>query len=164
MDIRLTRNLFTTDSIVDGPNLRTVVWTQGCRHNCIECHNPSTHSFTDGILADADEVLEVMLRQGKDVTFSGGDPMEQALACGYIAEGLKKNGVNIWCYTGYTFEHILTDESKYNFLKYIDVLVDGKFDLQQRNLTLAFRGSNNQRIIDVQKSLKEKKVITHTLN
>lgn len=164
MDIRLAENLFTTDSIVDGPNLRTVIWVQGCRHNCLGCHNPSTHSFEVGFNADADEVYEVAIRQGKSVTFSGGDPMEQAEACGHIAQRLKEKNINIWCYTGYTYEHILTDKHKFNFLKYIDVLVDGKFNLQQCDLTLKFRGSSNQRLIDVQKSLEDNKIVNYKLD
>jgi len=160
MDIKLSReNLFTTESIVDGSNIRTVVWTQGCKHNCEGCHNPSTHSFKSGVLADADEVLEVLVRQGKSVTFSGGDPMEQPEACGYIAKKLREKGFNVWSYTGYTFEQILNDEVKYEFLKHLDVLVDGRFDSEQIDLTLAFRGSSNQRIIDVQKSLKDNKIV-----
>lgn len=164
MEIRLARNI-QTDSIVDGEGIRTVIWTQGCIHNCKGCHNPDTHSFTEGFLIDIDKIKETLnnLEGQTGITFSGGDPMCQPNECAEIAKYAKKIGLNIWCYTGYTYERLLEmskKEKKYmNFLKNIDVLVDGPFILSQKSFDVKFRGSKNQRIIDVVKSLKENKVI-----
>lgn len=158
MEIRLAGNL-QKDSIVDGEGLRTVIWTQGCSHNCLGCHNPETHDFNAGFSVDIEEVKkEIKNLQYQDgITFSGGDPFFQASACAEIAKYAKELGLNIWSYTGYTYEQLL-DISKKNpkileFLKSIDVLVDGRFVLTQKSLNVKFRGSTNQRIIDVKKSL-----------
>jgi len=164
MKIRLATKEIQRDSIVDGEGIRSVIWTQGCVHNCAYCHNPETHSFTDGYLIDVDDIIKkIDLLEGQDgITFSGGDPMEQAEACYYIAKHCKDNGLNIWCYTGYTFEELLERAKIFpyvlKFLNVIDVLVDGKFILEQKSLNIKFRGSKNQRIIDVPKSLVENKV------
>ena len=154
MKIRLASDL-QPDSIVDGPGIRTVVWTQGCSHNCEGCHNPATHDFKGGFSVSTDEVnqeLDTLLGQ-QGITLSGGDPMFQAKACAEIAKHAKEIGLNVWCYTGFTYKDML------ELLKYVDVLVDGKFDIKEFSLNLDFRGSRNQRIIDVQASLKENKVI-----
>ena len=164
MEIRLARDI-QTDSIVDGEGIRTVIWTQGCIHNCKGCHNPDTHSFTEGFLIDIEKVKEALenLKGQSGITFSGGDPMCQPKECAEIAKYAKKIGLNVWCYTGYTYERLIEmskkDKSYKNFLKYIDVLVDGPFILSQKSFDVKFRGSKNQRIIDVVKSLKEDKVI-----
>jgi len=165
MKIKLATETIQTDSIVDGEGIRSVIWTQGCIHNCKGCHNPETHSFLGGISLDVEIVKEKIKRlEGQDgITFSGGDPMEQAEACSEIAEYCQKLGLNVWCYTGYTFEELLK-KAKYipailNFLKNIDVLVDGKFILEQKSYDVIFRGSKNQRLIDVKKSLKNDKTI-----
>lgn len=165
MKIRLARDI-QMDSIVDGEGIRTVIWTQGCKHNCKGCHNPETHSFTDGFLVDVSDVkTQLKNLQGQSgITFSGGDPMFQAKECAEIAKYAKKIGLNVWCYTGFTFEKLMekseTDKSYLEFLKYIDVLVDGPFVLSLKSFDVKFRGSKNQRIIDVAKSLEEKVVIT----
>lgn len=160
MNIRLAGEL-TSDSVVDGPGLRTVIWCQGCTHNCPECHNPATHPVEGGFLKDADtlieEILALELQSG--VTFSGGDPMLQCASCAYIARKLKENKINIWCYTGYTFEELTKMPVARDFLSYIDVLVDGRFVSEQKSYDLVFRGSANQRIIAVPESLREKRVI-----
>ncbi len=160
MKIRLATYL-EPDSIVDGEGIRTVVWTQGCSHNCEGCHNPSTHDFKGGFEVDTDEIINDLnkIEFQRGITFSGGDPMFQAEACNAIAVAAKAKGLNVWCYTGFTFEELLNNLKTLEFLKNIDVLVDGKFILKQRSLNLDFRGSKNQRIIDVPKSLKENKVI-----
>ena len=163
MEIRLAADL-QADSIVDGLGIRTVVWTQGCPHHCMGCHNPNTHSFDEGVLVDIEEVklalLEIPNQDG--ITFSGGDPMCQPEACYELAKFAKKRGLNIWCYTGYTYEQLLQLSIKkpaiLKFLKEIDVLVDGKFILSEKSLNLKFKGSRNQRIIDVPKSLYKKQV------
>ena len=104
MEIRLAADL-QKDSIVDGPGIRTVIWTQGCPHGCLGCHNPSTHDFDGGALVDVDyiksEIDDLVFQSG--ITFSGGDPMCQSAACYEIAKYAKDLGLNIWCYTGFTF-------------------------------------------------------------
>ena len=162
--IRLAADL-TTDSIVDGPGLRAVIWTQGCPHNCPGCHNPETHSFNDGFVIDTSEIKDEIenLTEEEGITFSGGDPMMQVEACIDIAKFAKQRRLNIWCYTGFTFEELLemskSKPSIIEFLKLIDVLVDGKFILREKSLNLKFRGSRNQRIIDVPRSLKTGKIV-----
>ena len=162
--IRLAADL-QSDSIVDGPGLRTVIWTQGCSHNCIGCQNPQTWDFEGGGLVPIPDVLEAIdeLEYQSGITFSGGDPMYQPEACNEIATYCKEKGYNIWVYTGFTFEEIL-EMSKVKpiykeFLLNIDVLVDGRFILEQRDLNLLFRGSRNQRLIDIPRTLKEGKVV-----
>jgi len=160
MKIRLAAPL-QKDSIVDGEGIRTVIWTQGCSHQCKGCHNPSTHSFHQGFLVDIEEVnqqISTLLYQD-GITFSGGDPMFQADACYEIAKYAKSLGLSIWCYTGFTFEELLNMPNCYPFLTMIDVLIDGKFELDKKSLDLLYKGSSNQRIIDVSSSLMEKKVV-----
>jgi len=167
MQIRLAADL-QTDSIVDGKGIRTVIWTQGCSHNCPGCHNPFTHDFCGGDLVELDDVIErIEDLSGQDgVTFSGGDPMFQAKACAILAKKIHELGMNVWAYTGFTFEELLEKGNSdiLDFLNQIDVLIDGKFDISKRNLSLEFRGSSNQRIIDIPKSLKNKEVILFDLN
>ncbi len=159
MKIRLAGPI-QSDSIVDGEGIRTVIWTQGCPHKCVGCHNPETHSFDGGIELDVEDVKKQIdkLEIQDGITFSGGDPMNQVKACLEIAKHCRKKGLNIWCYTGYTFEQLMILGKKnpdiIEFLNLIDVLVDGRFILEERSLNLKFRGSRNQRIIDVKKSLK----------
>lgn len=164
MEIRLARKI-NTDSIVDGEGLRAVIWTQGCAHKCPACHNPDTHSFDGGFVSDIDDLKEEIrnLEYQDGVTFSGGDPFYQPEACACLAEFIHERGMNVWCYTGFTFEQLLeiSKKNKYimNFLNNIDVLVDGPFILEQKSLNLRYKGSLNQRIIDVKESLKKSEVI-----
>ncbi len=164
MQIRLAAYL-QTDSIVDGEGIRTVIWTQGCPHHCLGCHNQETHDVNGGALVDLEEIYDIIDNlEGQDgITFSGGDPFVQPLACATIAKYARKKGYNIWSYTGYTFEELLKDSQKnqeiMDFLNQIDVLVDGRFILSKKDYSLKFAGSSNQRIIDVKESLKQKKVI-----
>lgn len=161
MKIRLADANILTDSIVDGEGLRAVIWAQGCSHNCKGCHNPETHSFDKGVLLEVDELKQMI----KDLTFqdgitlSGGDPFFQAEAMAEIAKYAKELGLNVWAYTGFLFEDLLKNEKTKNLLKYIDVLVDGKFELENKSLNIKFRGSTNQRIINVPKSLKMNKTV-----
>ena len=162
--IRLASDL-QSDSIVDGPGLRTVIWTQGCGHKCPGCQNPQTWDFNGGALVPLDMVYEAIdeLEYQTGITFSGGDPMYQPYACTEIAKYCKDKGYNIWVYTGFTYEELMKmakkDKIYLEFLKYIDVLVDGRFILKERNLNLLFRGSSNQRLIDMPKTLKEDKIV-----
>lgn len=162
MKIRLSGDLLL-DSIVDGQGIRTVIWTQGCIHNCLGCHNPETHSFEGGKLVDIKEIKERISKlEGQDgITFSGGDPMCQPKECAVLAKYAKDLGFNIWCYTGYTYETLLAKEDKdiMDFLKQIDVLVDGPFILKEKSLAVKFRGSKNQRLIDVKESLSSNRTI-----
>lgn len=153
------------DSIVDGEGLRTVIWFQGCPHHCPGCHNPSSHDFEGGFKKEISEVIteieNLLIQDG--ITFSGGEPMAQPEALMLIAKSAKGKGLNIWCFTGYTFEQLL-EMSRSNpiyleALNHIDVLVDGKFELSQKSMNLKFKGSANQRTIDVKKTLKKGSVV-----
>lgn len=157
MEIRLAG--LVNDSIVDGPGFRLTVFTQGCPHDCPGCHNPETHDFGGGKMYDVEKVIET-LRENillDGVTFSGGDPFCQSDKCAVIARAAKESGLNVWAYSGWTYEELLenskTDTSIMDLLSYVDVLVDGPFILAQRTLELRFRGSKNQRLIDVPASL-----------
>lgn len=169
MKIRLASTL-QIDSIVDGLGIRTVIWTQGCPHNCLGCHNPSTHSFDDGKLIDIEDIKEELnILSGQDgITFSGGDPMCQPAACYEIAKHAHKIGLNVWCYTGYTYEALLnlgkTKPSIIQFLNEIDVLIDGKFILNEKSYDLKFKGSKNQRIINVRESLNTGQVCLNEID
>lgn len=160
MKIRLASTL-QSDSIVDGEGIRTVVWTQGCPHNCPFCHNPQTHDFKGGFLEDIDTIKEELSKlKGQDgITLSGGDPMVQPLQCLEIAKEAHRLKMNVWCYSGYRFEEIMENNNMKKLLEEVDVLVDGKFLIKERSMDLYYRGSRNQRVIDVKKSLKEGKVV-----
>ncbi|MGM9868972.1 MAG: anaerobic ribonucleoside-triphosphate reductase activating protein [Sodaliphilus sp.] len=138
---------------VDGPGLRTSVYFAGCTHHCPGCHNPQSWDFACGEQISVEALLSTLLEDEAPVTLSGGDPLEQPFAeLLALLKGLKANGVNVWCYTGYTFEQLLHSE-KAPLMEYIDVVVDGPFVMAQRDTSLRFRGSSNQRIIDVGASL-----------
>jgi len=164
MKIRLAAPL-QRNSIVDGEGIRAVIWTQGCIHNCFGCHNPETHDMNGGVLVDIEELKKDIktLSEESGVTFSGGDPFCQVLACYELAKCCHECGLNVWCYTGYTFEKLLEkaefDNDIMNFLSEIDVLIDGPFIMAKKSYDVKFRGSKNQRVIDVKKSLKQGKVI-----
>ena len=138
---------------VDGPGLRTSVYFAGCTHHCPGCHNPQSWDFACGEQIGVEALLATLLADEAPVTLSGGDPLQQPFADMLaLLKGLKANGVNVWCYTGYNYEQLLQSE-KAPLLEYIDVVVDGPFVMAQRDTTLRFRGSANQRIIDVSASL-----------
>lgn len=149
------------DSIVDGEGIRSVIWFQGCSHNCPGCHNPETHDFNAGEIVSLEEMKaqidELEFQAG--VTFSGGDPMMQVEALTELASYVHEKGMNVWVYTGFTFEELMMlAEKNDNYrkaLEEIDVLVDGKFVLELRSFDAQFRGSSNQRILDVKKSLEK---------
>lgn len=164
MKIRLSSPI-SFDSIVDGPGLRMVIWTQGCIHNCKDCHNPQTHGLYDGYEIDTKEIINNMktLRLQKGITLSGGEPFLQPEALEEICRAANKNGLDVWAYTGFTFEQLLDKNNPLYFknlklLKQVDVLVDGKFISEKKDISLRFRGSSNQRIIDVKKTLKNKEI------
>lgn len=164
MTIRLAAPL-QSDSVVDGFGVRTVIWTQGCSHNCPFCQNPQTHDFEGGALFDIEDILEELdnLENQDGITLSGGDPLFQIDAVTIVAKHAKEIGLNVWCYTGFTYEQILKlgeKNHKYlEFLNYLDVLVDGKFDNNKKDLNLLFRGSSNQRLINMPETLKNNRII-----
>lgn len=153
------------ESYVDGPGIRFTVFVQGCPHHCKGCHNPETHDFNGGRLADVDKIFGKIIRDPliKGVTFSGGEPFCQPEPLNYLAGMLKEKGYHVMSYSGYTFEELLKmSEENSNIkglLEKLDILVDGRFELSQRSLELKFKGSRNQRLIDVPKSLKEGRVV-----
>ncbi len=163
MQIRIAGTV--QDSIVDGPGLRYVVFTQGCPHGCEGCHNPETHDFGGGTLTDTDKLYEECVENPLTcgVTFSGGEPFCQAEALAELAVRFKQRGLHLMAYSGWTFEELINiSENKpevRELLQQLDILVDGRFVLKQRSLMLKYRGSDNQRIVDVQRSLKENRVI-----
>lgn len=160
-DIRVAGILH--DSIVDGPGLRLTIFFQGCPRSCEGCHNPESQDFDSGKLSSAEKILEDLdnnpLTQG--VTFSGGEPFSRAEALLPLAAEIKKRKLELAIYTGYTIEEILEDGDKFalDLLGMSDVIIDGPFILEQRSLTLPFRGSHNQRILDSKKSLTNKKAV-----
>lgn len=152
------------ESLVNGPGLRRVFFAQGCKHNCKGCFNTSTHSFAGGELISIDLLIESIKSNPmlKGITFSGGDPFEQAEEFGYMASKIKELGLSIWCYTGYTFEYILNNKENKGWrflLNNIDTLVDGKFEEDKKDDKLKFRGSSNQRIINVKESLRSNSIV-----
>lgn len=149
------------DTTVDGPGFRTTIYCAGCPNHCPGCHNPQSWDIANGHDVDVEEILETILADPfADVTFSGGDPMFQPQGFTELAVAIKERSCkNIWCYTGYLFEQILENPARRALLEQVDVLVDGRFVEALRDEQLRFRGSSNQRIIDVPASLKEGKVV-----
>ncbi len=154
MDIRIAG--LVNDSIVDGPGFRYAIFTQGCPHDCPGCHNPETHSFTGGKCVDTREIIENFRKNPllDGITLTGGDPFCQPAPCAELARAAHESNLNVWAYSGYLFEEILADPAMRAMLEEVDVLVDGPFLLAQRTLSLRFRGSKNQRLIDVRRSLE----------
>lgn len=149
------------DSIVDGPGIRMVLWTQGCEHHCPGCHNPQTHARDGGFLCDVAECI-AQIRQAPlqtGLTLSGGEPFNQAEALIPIVQAAKEKNWNVWAYSGFTFEQIMADPQKRALLEQLDVLVDGRFVEALKDYRLKWKGSKNQRIIDVPASLNQKTVV-----
>lgn len=165
MEIRIAGTV--SESIVDGPGFRYTVFAQGCPHNCPGCHNPQTHDFGGGRTVDTDELFAECVEDplNKGVTFSGGEPFCQAKPLYELGRRFKERGLPLWCYSGWTFEELLGKSEKdgdvANLLSISDVLVDGRFVEERKSLALRFRGSDNQRLIDVPRSLKEGKVVEY---
>ena len=154
-----------SDSIVDGPGIRTCIFCQGCPHHCEGCHNSETWDFGCGTDMDEQTLVEIVRSNPlcRGVTFSGGEPFAQAAGFARLAKLLKDKGYEVASYTGYTFEELLQgSEDQQELLRAIDILIDGPFLLSEKSLEVPFRGSRNQRILDVPKSLKEGKAIETT--
>lgn len=149
------------DSIVDGPGLRLAIFTQGCYHHCPGCHNEQTHDPSGGYEISIDEIQSIFLKSPlyQGVTFSGGEPLLQPESLTVIANFIHQQNKNVWMYSGYTWEEIFSMKKIRpeiaSLIDAVDILVDGLFLLEQCDRTLLFRGSKNQRIIDVQASLQQ---------
>lgn len=152
------------ESLVNGTGIRRVFFSQGCKHNCKGCFNQDTHDFNGGEERGIDDLIKDTLDNPiiKGVTFSGGDPFERAEEFSYMAKEFKKFGLNIWCYSGYTFEEIIEisreNQGFNDLINNIDVLVDGKFIEEEKDEEIKYRGSGNQRIIDVKGSIESDEV------
>lgn len=163
MNIQLMQ--IVEDTTVDGPGWRSSVYCAGCRHACPGCHNPETWPFTAGVSTSVDEIIERLKKTEGNITFSGGDPMYQAEPFTELAQRIVTElHRTIWCYTGFRFEEVSADPVMSRMLPYLEVLVDGPFIEKERNLNLMFRGSNNQRLVDVQQSLKAGRVVEFEWN
>lgn len=157
------------ESFVDGPGIRMSIFTQGCVHNCPYCQNPQTHDFNGGHFITIDEIIHMIdenpLLDG--ITLTGGDPMEQSKELVPLAREIKERGLNLVIYTGYTYERLIEISNEkpefFELLSFADILIDGPFIMSLRSLELKFRGSSNQRIIDVQESLTQGHVVLHKI-
>ena len=154
------------DTTVDGPGFRTAIYAAGCPHKCLGCHNPESWNQGNGHWMTTEEILEkILVDDFADVTFTGGDPIFQTQGFTKLASAIKQHSEkNIWCYTGYTFEQLVRTPQHLQLLKYIDVLVDGKFIEQLKDEQLYFRGSANQRLIDIPASLQRQRTILYPYN
>lgn len=165
--IRMRLYGIVNDSIVDGPGLRYTIFTQGCPHHCIGCHNSRSHDFNGGYIKDIQEILDEIeenpLLDG--VTLSGGEPFCQVEPLIELVKHLKQKKMHIMIYSGYTFEQLMQmNNNVQELLKLCDTLVDGPFVLENRSLSLLYKGSSNQRIIDIQASLKGNQVVLQNIN
>ncbi|RXM77857.1 anaerobic ribonucleoside-triphosphate reductase activating protein [Clostridium tetani] len=161
---------FLDNSLANGKGLRSVLFLSGCNHKCKGCHNLIMQDFKYGDRVKIDEIIDRVRKNIpiiRGVTFSGGEPLEQAEDLARLASMIKKENLNIWCYTGYEFEYILDNMDKINgwknLIQNIDILVDGTFQKDKNKPKLKYKGSSNQRIIDVQKSLIAKKIILYNV-
>ena len=162
------------ESIVDGEGYRFVIFTQGCNHNCPGCHNPQTHDFNGGEEIETQEIIDMIqsnpLLDG--ITLSGGDPLFQAKELMDIVKYCKDNDLTVWIYTGFIFEEFIKfinndkcdkriNQDMIDLIRLADVLVDGKFVSELKTLSCKFRGSSNQRLIDIQKSFLNKDIVEY---
>ena len=166
MENRLNIAGIVNDSIVDGVGLRFVVFVQGCPRKCKGCHNAETQPFIEKTLMTPQEIMQKIdkniLLDG--VTFSGGEPMCQAKNLSVIAKLIKDRGLHLAVYTGYTYDNLINSniEGVKDLLQYVDILIDGEFIEELRDYNLKFRGSSNQRVIDVQESIKQNQMVLVT--
>ena len=164
MKVRLASEL-QPDSIVDGDGVRTVVWFQGCSHNCSGCHNPQSHNFNGGFEVDIEDIFRDIdkLKYQSGITLSGGDPFFQPEAALEITKYAKSRGYNVWSYTGFTYEQLLKMSNEKPIIKdlldNLDVLIDGKFEIDKKSFECKFRGSTNQRVIDLNKTREKGELV-----
>lgn len=167
--LRLRISGIEPESIVDGPGIRMTIFTQGCPHLCPGCHNPQTHDFNGGHWIPISEILEMIEENDllDGITFSGGEPFSQAQALVPLAREIKERGYHLMIYTGYVYEDLMSNSAAtpayLELLSFADLLVDGRFIFEQRTLDVPFKGSANQRIIDVQKSLSAGQAVLASL-
>jgi len=158
------------DSIVDGPGLRCAIYVQGCGFRCEGCHNPGTWDENGGFEMRLDDIISDMrsnpLTDG--LTLTGGEPFDQVAACITLAAAARARSLNVWVYSGSTFEELLekakNDPQTDRLLRLSDVLVDGRFILSKRTLSHKWYGSENQRVIDVQKSLAAESAVLYRVS
>ena len=158
------------ESIVDGPGVRTSIFVQGCLHNCEGCHNQHTHDFNGGYDTETDEIIEKLAKNSlvRGITISGGEPFEQAENLIDLAKKTHEIGKTVIVYSGYTFDELMKNSVKNENIRILlencDILIDGKFILSQKTLELKFRGSKNQRIIDLKQTFLQNKIILADYN
>ena len=154
MEIRLAG--LEPESIVDGPGYRLAVFVQGCPHGCPGCHNPETHDAAGGYRADTGEIVARLGQNPlvRGVTLTGGEPMMQAAALCEVAQAAHAKGMSVWCYTGFALEALVKEHrpDRMRLLGCVDVLVDGPYVERERSLDLLYRGSRNQRLIDMRRT------------
>lgn len=151
------------ESITDGPGIRFVVFCQGCPHRCPDCHNMQTWDFDGGSVVTIDRILEEIDKNPllKGVTFSGGEPMCQAKALKELAKKVRERNLDVVVFTGYRYEELeeMDDVDVNELLDLTDLLIDGRFERDKKDLSLRFRGSSNQRLIDMNKTRKNRKIM-----
>ncbi len=161
MTIRIAGTV--NDSIVDGPGLRYAVFTQGCPYACPGCQNPETHDPNGGRAADTNDLIREMMKNPllDGLTLSGGEPLEQPEACIELAQAARARGLSVWIYSGATYEEIMARPQvpAHALLALCDVLVDGRYVQAQRSLELPFRGSRNQRLVDLNATRAQGQVV-----
>lgn len=155
---------FLNNSLVNGEGIRAVVFVAGCIHNCIGCQNESMQDFHYGDCVLIEDIMQKIKNNMpiiKGVTLSGGEPFESAMALSKLSEGVRELGLDIWCYSGYTYDEIINsgDKDKLRLLKLIDVLIDGKFDESLKAGSAKYIGSSNQRIINAKKSILRNQIV-----
>lgn len=149
---------------VDGPGLRVSIYFAGCKHYCEGCHNPQSWDFDSGKTMTDVEILNIIKFNEMNVTLTGGDPLYNPEKIAHLCNKIKaETGANIWCYTGFTWEEICADAKLLEVINHTDVIVEGRFMLDKRDISLRFRGSSNQRIIDVSKSLETGNIVLATI-
>lgn len=144
---------------VDGPGFRTAIYLAGCVHQCPECHNPQSWNPNSGDEMTLEELIKIVDEEDFDVTLSGGDPLYNPESTAILVNALKKQKRNVWVYTGFSWEEILADPKLINSIKEADVVVEGRFINNLKDPDLPFRGSSNQRILDISQSLKSSEPI-----
>ena len=145
---------------VDGPGLRTSIYLAGCSHHCPGCHNPESWDMNGGEERTLDELMDIIAYNEAPVTFSGGDPLAQAQPLALLINRIKQElGYNVWCYTGYTWQQVTQQPQLMAVVRQLDVLVDSPFLMAERDTKLRFRGSRNQRLIDVQSTLSQGHIV-----
>lgn len=145
---------------VDGPGFRTSIYLAGCGHACPGCHNPQSWNPEGGDIMTLSEIMDIVRDEDFDVTLSGGDPLFNPESVRNLIEALKQDGRNVWIFTGFRWEEILASEKLRDAVELADVVVDGPFVESLRNPDLLFRGSSNQRLIDVGRSIRSGHPVT----